>query len=87
MIYLYISILYYLITIIFYCNVSSYSIIIIYHIIAYSQEFGAVDDMRIRVMPVLGTSPAIFGQSMASYVLCQVAGKSTAKSIHSFGFI
>jgi hypothetical protein len=31
--------------------------------------------MRIRVMPVLGTSPSIFGQAMASYVLCSIAGK------------
>ncbi len=27
---------------------------------------------RLRVMPVLGTSPSIFGQAMASYVLCQL---------------
>lgn len=35
-------------------------------------EYGAVDNFRIRVMPVLGTSPAIFGQSLASYVLCKL---------------
>jgi hypothetical protein len=34
-----------------------------------------VDYFRIRVMPVLGTSPAMFGQSMASYILCALAGK------------
>jgi len=39
------------------------------------QDFGAVDYLRLRVMPVLGTSPAIFGQAMASFVLCQVAGR------------
>lgn len=38
-------------------------------------EFGAVDNFRIRVMPVLGTMPALFGQSMAAYVLCDLAGK------------
>ena len=38
------------------------------------QEFGAVDYFRLRIMPVLGTSPAIFGQSMASYVACVLAG-------------
>ena len=37
------------------------------------QEFGAVDYLRLRVVPVLGTSPAIFGQAMASYVLCDLA--------------
>ena len=34
------------------------------------QDYGAVDYLRLRVMPVLGTSPAIFGQAMASKVLC-----------------
>lgn len=38
------------------------------------QEFGVVDYLRLRIMPVLGTSPSIFGQAMASYVLCQLAG-------------
>lgn len=38
------------------------------------QDFGVVDYMRVRVVPVLGTSPSIFGQAMASYVLCQLAG-------------
>lgn len=38
------------------------------------QQFGAVDYFRIRVMPVLGTSPSIFGQAMASFVLCSLAG-------------
>jgi hypothetical protein len=39
------------------------------------QDFGAVEYLRLRVMPVLGTSPAIFGQTMASYVTCMIAGK------------
>jgi len=39
------------------------------------QDFGAVDYLRLRVMPVLGTSPAIFGQAMASKVLCAMGGK------------
>jgi tRNA A37 threonylcarbamoyladenosine dehydratase len=36
-------------------------------------EFGAVDNFRVRIMPVLGTVPAAFGMTMASYVLCQLA--------------
>lgn len=36
------------------------------------EKYGAVENMRLRVIPVLGTSPAIFGQSMASYVLTQL---------------
>ena len=39
------------------------------------QDFGVVDYLRLRVIPVLGTSPSIFGQAMASYVLCSLAGK------------
>lgn len=42
------------------------------------QDFGALPGFRIRVMPVLGTMPAIFGQAMASYVLCALAGPSHA---------
>jgi tRNA A37 threonylcarbamoyladenosine dehydratase len=37
------------------------------------QDFGTVDYLRIRVMPVLGTSPAIFGQAMASKALTVLA--------------
>jgi hypothetical protein len=33
------------------------------------EDFGAVEHVRLRVLPVLGTSPAIFGQAMASFVL------------------
>lgn len=29
---------------------------------------------RVRIIPVLGTIPAIFGQVMASYVVTQLAG-------------
>jgi len=36
-------------------------------------EFGVADGFRTRVMPVLGTSPAIMGQAMASFVLCTLA--------------
>ena len=40
------------------------------------QDYGNVDYMRVRVMPVLGTTPSIFGQALASYTLCELAGKS-----------
>jgi tRNA threonylcarbamoyladenosine dehydratase len=33
------------------------------------QQFGAVDGMRIRIVPVQGTMPAIMGQAMAAYCL------------------
>ena len=38
-------------------------------------KFGAVDNMRIRVIPVLGTMPAIMGQSLAAMALCETGGK------------
>jgi len=37
------------------------------------KEFGIADGFRTRVMPVLGTSPAIMGQAMAAYSLCLLA--------------
>ncbi|KAF0699038.1 Aste57867_10383 [Aphanomyces stellatus] len=36
--------------------------------------FGNVENFRIRVIPVLGTMPAMFGQSMAAFVLTEIAG-------------
>eukprot|EP00578_Thalassiosira_sp_NH16_P013235 CAMPEP_0181125970 /NCGR_PEP_ID=MMETSP1071-20121207/27352_1 /TAXON_ID=35127 /ORGANISM="Thalassiosira sp., Strain NH16" /LENGTH=533 /DNA_ID=CAMNT_0023211485 /DNA_START=12 /DNA_END=1611 /DNA_ORIENTATION=+ len=38
-------------------------------------NFGAVDNMRVRVLPVLGTMPAIMGQAMAATTLCELGGK------------
>lgn len=39
------------------------------------QDYGSIDYLRLRVMPVLGTSPSIFGQAMAAYTLSDLAGK------------
>ncbi|KAE8991762.1 hypothetical protein PR002_g20751 [Phytophthora rubi] len=39
------------------------------------EEFSIVENFRIRVIPVLGTMSALFGQSIAAYVLCDLAGK------------
>eukprot|EP00957_Ditylum_brightwellii_P160333 12204816-Ditylum_brightwellii.AAC.1 len=36
------------------------------------QNFGNVDKMRVRVLPVLGTMPAIMGQSQAALALCEL---------------
>jgi hypothetical protein len=41
-----------------------------------SEQFGAVDNMRVRVLPVLGTMPAIMGQAMAAFVICELGQKS-----------
>ena len=39
------------------------------------QNFGAVDNMRVRVLPVLGTMPAIMGQTLAAMALCELGKK------------
>jgi tRNA A37 threonylcarbamoyladenosine dehydratase len=38
-------------------------------------RFGAIDGMRIRVVPVLGTMPAVMGQSLAAVALTELGGK------------
>lgn len=38
-------------------------------------NFGAVDNMRVRVLPVLGTMPAIMGQALAAVALCEIGRK------------
>ena len=35
--------------------------------------FKVFDNYRIRIVPVLGTMPAIIGMTIASYVLCDLA--------------
>ena len=39
------------------------------------QELGALDDFRVRILPVLGPMPCIFGLNIATYILCEIAGK------------
>jgi len=43
-----------------------------------ASNFGAVENFRVRVMPVLGTVPALFGMSAASFVLCELGKKEFA---------
>lgn len=38
-------------------------------------EYQVIPNFRIRTIPVLGTTPAIFGMAAASYVLCGLAGQ------------
>jgi len=42
-----------------------------------ADQLGAVDGMRVRVLPVVGTLPATFGQALAAHVLCNVLCKTT----------
>lgn len=37
-------------------------------------ELGVLPDFRVRILPVLGTMPAVFGLSVANYVICKLAG-------------
>lgn len=39
-------------------------------------NFGQVDNMRVRILPVLGTMPAIMGQALAAMALCELGGKA-----------
>jgi tRNA A37 threonylcarbamoyladenosine dehydratase len=39
------------------------------------KDLSAFDDFRVRVLPVLGPLPAIFGLHAATYVLCELSGK------------
>ncbi|EEP78854.1 conserved hypothetical protein [Uncinocarpus reesii 1704] len=37
-------------------------------------ELGVLPDFRVRILPVLGTMPAIFGYTLANHVICDIAG-------------
>ena len=39
------------------------------------KELSAFDDFRVRILPVLGSLPSIFGLNIATYILCELAGK------------
>ncbi len=39
-----------------------------------ADEFRPYDKYRLRIVPVLGTMPALIAYSMASYILCELAG-------------
>ncbi|KIL66077.1 hypothetical protein M378DRAFT_124600 [Amanita muscaria Koide BX008] len=39
------------------------------------KELGAFDDFRVRILPVIGPLPAIFGLNIATYICCDLAGK------------
>lgn len=37
-------------------------------------KLGVLPDFRVRILPVLGTMPAIFGYTVANHVICTIAG-------------
>ncbi|KAK7042380.1 ubiquitin-protein ligase molybdopterin-converting factor [Favolaschia claudopus] len=45
------------------------------------KELGVFDDFRVRILPVLGPLPAIFGLHIATYILCALADKPIANPL------
>ncbi|KAJ7084949.1 ubiquitin-protein ligase molybdopterin-converting factor, partial [Mycena epipterygia] len=45
------------------------------------KELGVFDDFRVRILPVLGPLPALFGLHIATYILCALAGKPVANPL------
>ncbi|KAJ3041875.1 hypothetical protein HDV00_008579 [Rhizophlyctis rosea] len=43
----------------------------------HADEYAALPNFRVRILPVLGTLPALFGNVMASYVVTELAGFKT----------
>ncbi|EFE34244.1 uncharacterized protein ARB_06641 [Trichophyton benhamiae CBS 112371] len=37
-------------------------------------DLGVLPDFRVRILPVLGTMPAVFGYTIANHVICEVSG-------------
>jgi len=37
-------------------------------------ELSVLPDFRARILPVLGTMPAVFGYTMASFIICEITG-------------
>jgi tRNA threonylcarbamoyladenosine dehydratase len=37
-------------------------------------DLGVLPDFRVRILPVLGTMPAVFGYTIANHVICETAG-------------
>ncbi|EDN02846.1 conserved hypothetical protein [Histoplasma mississippiense (nom. inval.)] len=37
-------------------------------------ELGVLPDFRVRILPVVGTMPAVFGYTLANHVICEISG-------------
>ena len=44
-------------------------------------ELAPLRDFRVRILPVLGPLPAIFGLHIATYVLCEIAGRPPERPV------
>jgi tRNA A37 threonylcarbamoyladenosine dehydratase len=41
-------------------------------------DLGVLPDFRVRILPVLGTMPAVFGYTLANHVILQITGKCSS---------
>jgi tRNA A37 threonylcarbamoyladenosine dehydratase len=41
-------------------------------------DLGVLPDFRVRILPVLGTMPAVFGYAVANYIILEISGYPTA---------
>lgn len=48
-------------------------------------ELGVLPDFRVRILPVLGTMPAVFGYTVANHVICSVTGYPIEYSMSTKG--
>ncbi|KAH8701831.1 hypothetical protein BGW36DRAFT_290215 [Talaromyces proteolyticus] len=48
-------------------------------------ELGVLPDFRVRILPVLGTMPAVFGYTIANHVICHVSNYPIDYSLASKG--
>lgn len=47
-------------------------------------ELSALEGFRVRILPVIGTLPAVFGCHAATYVLAALAGKTVEEGVQQF---
>ncbi|TFK52933.1 ubiquitin-protein ligase molybdopterin-converting factor [Heliocybe sulcata] len=45
------------------------------------KELNVFDDFRVRILPVIGPLPSIFGLHIATYIICDLAGKPIANPL------
>ena len=43
-------------------------------------DLGVLPDFRVRILPVLGTMPAVFGYTVANHVICSISGELEVRS-------
>ena len=44
-------------------------------------DLGVLPDFRVRILPVLGTMPAVFGYTAANHVILSITGKQPSRCV------